>query len=222
MSDRVGRGDGPRPTFDAVAAELGAGDFELYLKKAPSAAGPVTLRAEPGTPPAILVGAGIMDLGPAAVRFAAARTLRLAATNLDALLAVPPEEAGAYLVGIIRQFVPDFRHPEVREALVDGEAARAARLIPRKARPMVMPFAIESAGPFDLGALHTAVRDGANAAGLLACGDLPAALAVVLATAGVRDRALTLSPIVANPEALALLRFAISDDYDELAAALEA
>ena len=65
------------------------------------------------------------------------------------------------------------------------------------------------------------MRDGANAAGLLACGDLPAALAVVLATAGVRDRALTLSPIVANPEALALLRFAVSDDYDELAAALE-
>ena len=109
----------------------------------------------------------------------------------------------------------------MREALVDSEAARAARLIPRKARPMAMPFAIESAGPFDLGALHTAVRDGANAAGLLACGDLPAALTVVLATAGVRDRALTLSPIVANPEALALLRFAVSDDYDELAAALE-
>ena len=187
-ADRLGRGDGPRPTFDAIAAELGAGDFELYLKKAPSAVGPVTLLAEPGSPPAIIIGAAIMELGPSAVRFAAARTLRLAATNLDAILAVPPEEAGAYLVGIIRQFVPDFRHPEVREALVDSEAARAARLIPRKARPMVTPFAIESAGPFDLAALHTAVRDGANAAGLLACGDLPAALTVVLATAGVRDR----------------------------------
>ena len=220
-ADRLGRGEGPRPTFDAVAAELGAGDFELYLKKAPSAVGPVTLLAEPGNPPAIIVGAAIIELGPSAVRFAAGRTLRLAATNLDAVLAVPPEDAGAYLVGIIRQFVPDFRHPEVREALVDSEAARAARLIPRKARPTVTPFAIESAGPFDLAALHTAVRDGANAAGLLACGDLPAALTVVLATAGVRDRTLTLSPIVANPEALALLRFAVSDDYDELAAALE-
>jgi hypothetical protein len=109
----------------------------------------------------------------------------------------------------------------VREALVDGEAARAARLIPRRARPTVTPFAIESAGPFDIAALHTAVRDGANAAGLLACGDLPVALTVVLAIAGVRGRVLTLSPIVANPEALALLRFAVSDDYDELAAALE-
>jgi hypothetical protein len=37
-----------------------------------------------------------------------------------------------------------------------------------------------------------------------------------------RDQPLTLSPIVAHPEALALLRFAVSDAYDELAAALDA
>jgi len=36
-----------------------------------------------------------------------------------------------------------------------------------------------------------------------------------------RDPALSLSPIVANPEALALLRFAVSDAYDDLAAAME-
>ena len=35
------------------------------------------------------------------------------------------------------------------------------------------------------------------------------------------DQALTLSPIVANPEARALLRFAVSDAYDDLAAAME-
>ena len=49
-----------------------------------------------------------------------------------------------------------------------------------------MPFAVESAGPFDLEGLHAAVRDGANAAGLLASGDLPAALSVVLAAPGPR------------------------------------
>ena len=62
-------------------------------------------------------------MGPGAVRFAAARTLRLAATHLDALLAVSPEEAAALLVGIIRQFVPEYRHPDVRDALVEAEAA---------------------------------------------------------------------------------------------------
>ena len=126
------------------------------------------------------------------------------------------------LVGIIRQFVPEFIHPAVRDALVDMEAARAARAIPRKIRPTLANFAIESAGPFDVGALHAAVRDGANAAGLLASADLPAALAVILATAGIRDQPLALSPIAAHPEALAMLRFAVSDAYDELAAAMEA
>ena len=82
-------------------------------------------------------------------------------------------------------------------------------------------FAIESAGPFDVAALHAAVRDGANAAGLLASADLPAALSVVLATSGTRDQALALSTIAAHAEALALLRFAVSDAYDELAGALE-
>jgi hypothetical protein len=181
----------------------------------------VPLRVEPGGPAAVIIGAPIVRLGPAAVRFAAARTLRLAGTHLDAILTVPPEEAAALLVAIIRQFVPDYLHPGVRDALVEADAARVARLLPRKVKPQAQGFAIESAGPFDIAALHAAVRDGANATGLLASGDLPAALAVILATAGIRDQALTLSPIVAHPEALALLRFAVSDAYDELAAALE-
>jgi hypothetical protein len=221
-ADRVGRGQGPRPVFDGVGAELGAGEFDLFIRTAtPPASGPIALRAEPGSPAAIIVGAPIVALGTAAVRFAAARALRLTATNLDAILAVPPEEAAALLVGIIRQFVPDFLHPAVRDALVDAEAARAARLIPRKIKPAAAPFAIESAGPFDVAALHAAVRDGANATGLLAAADLPAALSVILAVSGMHDQALTLSPIVANPEARALLRFAVSDAYDDLAAAME-
>ena len=219
-AERAGRGEGPRPLFDSVGAELGAGDFELYIKPG-GATGPVALRAEPGSPAAIVIGAPIVAMGQGALRFAAARTLRLAGTHLDALLAVPPEDAAALVVGIIRQFVPDFLHPAVRDALVDTEAARAARLIPRKVKPAASGFAVESAGPFDVPALHAAVRDGANAAGLLASADLPAALAVVLASAGVRDPALALAPIVANPEALALLRFAVSDAYDDLAAAME-
>jgi len=218
--DRAGRSEAPRPLFDSVGAELGAGDFDLYVKQA-GAAGPVPLRAEPGAPAGIIVGAPIVALGSGAIRFAAARTLRLAATHLDLLLAVTTEEAAAIVVGIVRQFVPEFRHPDVRDALADVEASRAARLIPRKIKPTLAPFAIEAAGAFDVAGLQAAVRDCANAAGLLASADLPAALAVVLAAAGTRERTLTLPAIAANPEALALLRFAVSDAYDELAAAME-
>jgi hypothetical protein len=227
-ADRRTRGTPPRPLFDTVAAELGVSDFELYVKNAPAAAGPVALRAEPGSPPALIVGAAIDALGLGAMRFAAARVLRLCASHLDLLLAVPEEEAGALLVGIIRQFVPDFRHAGVREELVAPEAARAERIIPRKLKPGLVPFAVESAGPFDLPALHAAVRDGANAIGLLASADLPAALSVILEVSGTivtpppaGGPGLTLGAIGANPEAMNLLRFALSDDHDELARELE-
>ena len=227
LRDAWPRGVAPRPAFEAVAAELGIGDFELYVKTPAAVAGPIPLRAEPGNPPAIIIGAPLAELGPAALRFAAGRALRLTATHLDTLLALPMEEAGALLVGIIRQFVPDYRHAEVRDTLVEAEAARADRLIPRKLKQQVLPFAVESAGPFDLAALYAAVRDGANAAGLLAAADLPVALSVVLALSGsvtapsASEPGLTLAAIAASPAALALLRFGLSDNYDDLARALE-
>ena len=229
-TDRRARGVPPRPIFDVVAHELGVSSFELYVRAAPAAAGPAPLRVEPGDPAVIVLGDAIEALGPAALRFAAGRALRLCATQLDLLLAVPPEEAGALLVGIIRQFVPDYRHEAVREGLAAAEAARVERVLQRKLKHDLMPYAVESAGAFDLAALLAAVRDGANAAGLLACADLPAALAVILelsgpivATAGGAPAGvLTPAALTGNPEALALLQFAVSDTYDDVAQALEA
>jgi hypothetical protein len=205
--------------FDAVAVELHAGEFDLYVK---SGGEPGVLRAEPGTPPSIIVGSGIAALGPQALRFAAARSLRLVATGLDLVLAGTPEDGAALLVAIVRQFVPEYRHPDVRDALVDAEADRVARVMSRKLRSQVMPFAVESAGPFEPAALHAAVRDGANGVALLGTGDLPTALCVVLVAGGglTPGAALTLPAIVANPEALALLRFAVSDAYDDLVSSI--
>jgi hypothetical protein len=57
------------------------------------------------------------------------------------------------------------------------------------------------------------VRDGANRVGLLASGDLGAALWAILAAAG---RTLTLPDLLASPEARALIDFALSDAYDDL------
>jgi hypothetical protein len=222
-ADRRARGAPPRPAFDVVAAELGVGSFDLYVRQAAAAAGPILLRAEPGDPPSIVVGDALEGLGPSALRFAAGRALRLSATHLDLLLAVPAEEAGALLVGIIRQFVPDYQHQAVRDGLAAAETMRVDRLLPRKLRQAAMPYAVESAGSFDLPGLLAAARDGANAAGLLACADLRAALSVVVELSGSlapRDGGLTLEAIAANPEAMALLRFAVSDTYDDLAQAL--
>jgi hypothetical protein len=147
--------------------------------------------------------------------------LRLAATHLDALFAVRPRTAAALVVGIIRQFVPDFLHRPVRDALVETEAARAARLIPRKVKPAASGLRGRERRPVRRtraprrGARRRQRRRAAGLAGPAGrAGGRPGA-------AGMRDPALALSPIVANPEALALLRFAVSDAYDDLAAAME-
>jgi hypothetical protein len=213
-ADRLGKGQHPREVVDALAAELGVREVDVYVhggRGDPAGA----IRVEPGDPSAIILGWPIQDLGARAARFASGRALRLVATHLDLVLAATPLEAGALLGGVIRQFVPEYRHPEIKDEDLESETARIGKLLSRKVRQEVMPFAIESAGEFDLSALHAAVRDGANGTGLLACGDLPAALAVLL------RQSLTVHAIGSQPEALALLRFALSDDYDDMARASE-
>jgi hypothetical protein len=185
--------------FDALGADWHrAGDFDLFVKDSRAGRARWSVRAEPGAPAGIVIGAPILALGPGAVRFAAARTLRLAATHLDALLAASPEEAAALLVGIIRQFVPEYRHPDVRDALVDGRGRAGRRLIPRKVKPVASAFAIESAGAFDVGAPARRGARRRQRRRLLAS----ATCRPRCGRAGrVRDArpALTLSPIVANP-----------------------
>jgi tetratricopeptide (TPR) repeat protein len=219
-AERLARGQVARDVVDGVAAELGVADVDVFVRAA-TPAGIVSaggVRVEPGERAAIILGAELPTLGGHALRFAAARALRLVATHLDLVLAGSPADAGALLAGLIRQFVPDFAHPGVRDELVAVEAERISKLLPRKLKTELMPFAVESAGAFDLEALHAAVRDGANAVGLLASGDLPASLAALLAGSGA-----TLEPadLVRHAEALALVRFALSDDYDELAQSME-
>ncbi|HEX3698224.1 MAG TPA: hypothetical protein VH374_22825 [Polyangia bacterium] len=218
--DRLPRDHAARAIIDAVAAQLGVGDFDVHVKRSDDSRAAAALIAEPGTPPALVLGAEIINLGPAAVRFAAGRTLRLCATHLDQLLRQPLEVTGALVVGVARQFVDDFQHPQVSEMAAAAGVARVGRLLSRKLRQDVMHFALESATGFDLQALVAAVRDGANAVGLLAAGDLPASLAAVLAARGGR-RPLTLTAIAADDEALALLNFALSDPYADLCRAME-
>ena len=220
-ADRLGAATAPRPIFDAVAAELGAGDFNLFVKTPAGAAAPVRCARSRARPPRSSSARRSSPSAPAAVRFAAGAHAAAGGDPPGCAPGGPPEEAGALLVGIIRQFVPEYPPPRRarRAGRRGGGAGRAADAAQAASRRR-MPFAIESAGAFDIAALHAAVRDGANAAGLLASADLPAALC---GRAGVvrdaRPATLTLSPIVAHPEALALLRFAVSDAYDELAEA---
>jgi len=188
--------------------------LDVYVKTTRGAAGGLPLMiVEPGDPPALILGEPIVRLGAPAVRFAAARAARLVSAHLDLVVRGTPEEAGALVGGLVRQFVPDYRHPEVPGALLNARAESMARLLPRRLKQEVMPFAIEVASGFELPTLHAAVRDGANRVGLVASGDLAAAVQAILTASG---RALTLPDLLASPEARALIDFALSDAHDDL------
>lgn len=244
---RLAPGRTPRDLFDRVAADLGGGAYELFVVPADQAtpSGPARLFIVPGDPPAVVMGAPVLQLGADAHRFAAGRMLRLATSHLDLLLAGTEADAGAWLSAMIRPFVPTYRHHSVPEELVAVRATRANRILSRRLRHEVMPYALESSGSLDLGSLRRGIRDGANRVGLLACGSVVAALRVLLTTAppgagelAARDSAEDgaedgaehgekngapggfASAVAENPEALTLLKFALSDEHDDLVRSL--
>jgi tetratricopeptide (TPR) repeat protein len=224
--DRVSAGRPPRDIFERVGAELAAGAFDLYVTRPRNHSGRATLAVDPGKTPGIFVDGSLTKMGAPAVRFVAGRTLRLVSTHLDGPLASDRVDLGAWLGGVIRQFLPDYVHPDVPPDAMSERAARVAKLMPRKLRNEIMPFAMESSGYLDLGALQTGIRDGANRVGLLAAGGLAAGLRVVLSLAEAGAAAtdpLDLSPaaLSRSAEAEALLVFALSDEYDDLVKALE-
>jgi tetratricopeptide (TPR) repeat protein len=214
-AERQGAGVGARVMADAVAMDLGVRNFELYV----APAHPRALAIEPGDPPAIILGRELSTLGPGALRFAAGFGLRLVATHLDLLVQGAPSDAGVLLAAIVRQFVPDFRHPELPAADVESASARVARAMPKSLRAELGPFAAEIAVPFGLDALIAAIQESAARIGLLASGDLAASLRVLCTAFG---QPLTPEAVAAVPPASALLDFALSEAYEELVSALDA
>jgi fructose-1,6-bisphosphatase/sedoheptulose 1,7-bisphosphatase-like protein len=207
-------GTGVRVLADALALDLGVRNFEVYL----STARPRALAVEPGDPPAVIVGSEIAALGAGAVRFAFGHALRLVGTNFDLLAQGGAAEAGVLLAGIVRQFVPEFHHPELTEGEVQASSTRVARAMPKALRAELAPYAAEIATPLAVEAFQVAVKETAARIGLLASGDLAASLSVLCAVAG---QPLSPATVMALPVATALVDFALSEEHEQLVAALD-
>ena len=216
---RVGEGRPPRDLFDRVAADLGVGPYELYVTPTRASSPLPPLVALPGKPPAIVVGAALLQGGPAAIRFVAGRTLRLTSSSLDLALAGSEADLAAWLTGVIRQFVPTYQRADVTPDQAAAATARMSRQIPKKARPELLPFALESSGELNVAALAAGIREAADRVGLLASGSLAASLGVIFAAAG---EPVSVEALRDFAEARALLEFALSDEHDDLAQLLEA
>ncbi len=184
--------------FGACARALGNRKTGLYVN--PDGTG-VALVAQP--PTAVVVGRALADgrVSPS-LRFLLGRALEIARPEHVYAAALPPDQFEHLLSTVLRAFHP--RH--ARRAAGDDEVAQLKRKLPYKvAQRLGELFRARPDAEYDVAAWRRGVQHTGNRAGLLVCGDLLAACAVLRAEgdeAGIRE----------------LARFAASDAYVQLAA----
>jgi tetratricopeptide (TPR) repeat protein len=163
--------------FGACARALGNRRTGLFVKWDPSWSG-VALVAQP--PTAIVVGPQLADgRATAALRFQLGRALEIARPEYVLSAAMQPEEFAKLLTTILRTFHP--RHAR-RAADANDETARWKRELPYKvARRLGELFREHAETEFSSALWRRAVQHTGNRAGLLVCGDLVAAAAVLRA-----------------------------------------
>jgi hypothetical protein len=212
---RQGRGTPVRELLTPLAADLGVRELDLYV----STAHPLAMAVEPGDPPAIILGAQLVEMGRSALRFAGAFLLRLVETHFALLAHGGPAEAGLLLAAVARQFLPDFRPPQLDGPALAAAEIRVSRALGKSLRAELAPFASHIAGAFSPEALYLDALETGARAGLLACGDLAIALEVIARTAGHAQA--TPDILRQLPLANRLSDFALSEDYEELYLALD-
>jgi hypothetical protein len=120
---------------------------------------------------------------------------------------------------LVRRYLPDYQYPDLDDMALATADARVARALGKSRRSDLAPFANEIAGSFSPNGLFLDAQETAARAGLLACGDIAAALDLITAAAG-RPTS-SLPAVLEIPVAARLVDFALSEDHEELAQALE-
>jgi tetratricopeptide (TPR) repeat protein len=197
-----------RDVVTALAHEAGVSDPEVFVK-----AGPHPTAVYAASPQALILGAPVARLGGMALKFAAARAAYLLATGHAFLLTDDAGGAALFLAGLVRVFVPSFVHPGLPELVTEQRSTELGRALPKKKKSDLVPFAWEAAGAFDIDALRDGIRAVADAVGLLACGHLPSALAVLVTEEGGKGDAASVRQV---KDARALATFALSWELDDL------
>ncbi len=219
-AQRLPKGAPVRETLEALAGDLGVRGFEAYV----SPAQPFALMVEPGEPPSVILGAELVNLPPPAIRYACGQMARVMETHFDLLLEQGPMEAATLMSAIVRFFLPDYRPSFGDPAALAATDEQVTRALHRAPRAELAPFASEIAGAFTPETLYADAEEAGARAGLLASGDLAAALQLVAARHGIARGAgpPPLTAILQIPVAARLVDFALSDDYEELVQALDA
>ena len=207
------RADHPfRRLLGELARSLGAGEYEIY----PAALGKLSVQAGPRQ--AVLVGADLARRTTAREqRFLLGRAAaRLRARSALAEAAPEPMLADA-LAAAIRVVVPGYGGPAAGTSRgPDDLSRRLAKALSRRARKALEDPARALARerrPPDLEGWRTGAAASADRAGLVLCGDVPTALALLLREGTLADGASAVEAVRARPDALSLLAFAVSEEH---------
>jgi hypothetical protein len=200
----------------AAAEALGISEPRIRVTQvAPAACMPIL-----GDPPTLVVGASLHELTTPEERFFLfARALKVAASQMAPALRARPEELDAALLALLLDQDPSRRHgmdPQTLQQL----RKKLLRAVPRRWRDEVESLVLElrSLPAFSTRLVPFAVSNFGDRAALVLTGDTPAAVSGLLKIAGHEVPAGhggRLQAVAGTPEAIALVRFAISDSHFE-------
>lgn len=218
----VGRGDrlrkGSAPVATAIleqAAEMGIEDVDIYISKQKTRIS----TSEPTNPPALILGSELGTLDrPTELRFLVGRSLKFISAQLSVPLQLGEAGFGVLLVGILRQFQPEFAPIGVDTEAAKSEQQKLRRLIPSNMLQELAPYALGLASPgFDHRVIYGGLRDAGNRAGLLCAGEVTASIRALMRIKQIDSLALAMQ----DSEIRSLVSFACSEQYAALWAALK-
>ncbi|MCA9669387.1 MAG: tetratricopeptide repeat protein, partial [Myxococcales bacterium] len=221
--DRVQRHSGGPASrvIDHVADALGVGDFELYL----SSQDAQIVAMLSGEKPGLVVGHQVVSTMDAAQRFRVGRAVSMLGVQASALSVLDRDELNRILGAAIFIHEPSVLFEAPRDD-VEAMSRRLQKVLSRKAKkalPLAVDRFLREGGKLDRWIEGT--LESANRAGLLASGDIVAAIDGLLAgatgSARPKDKSSVLAALEDSPQAQRLLLFSVSRQYLDLRARLK-
>jgi tetratricopeptide (TPR) repeat protein len=211
-------GDPLRDQAAQMALRMGVPAFDLHVVSAR----PNVIAVEPYDPPVLILGSAVVEGASEAERaFVLGRCLKIVQSQMILPIKLDPARLRGLVAGIVKQHVEDFEPREVPPVELLEQTRTVAKQLSRKLKGELMPFSFECAGISDFAGLCADLAKMANRAGLLAAGDLGAAVRVLLREAGrPLGSGWSDSPLASTARGVEsveqMLRYAVSEEYFEL------
>jgi hypothetical protein len=192
-------------------------DIEVYV----SAELPYAFVPVQESPVQLLVGRALIDtLTTDEQRFLVARALKIARAQMSICCRLAPPQMELLLHGLVRSQVASYAPSFMDMAMLDETARTIGKQLSRRAQSELVPHLLELnfSGPprFDAANVYGVASVAGSRAGLLATGNVEAALSALVKLSGTTGEGATRASAVAQvEEARELVSFAISEAYFE-------